>query len=374
MTHDITINADGVAEAAFAGKEGKYNPAWHGLGELFTDAMTSAQALEASHNDWRVVQEYMYTERAVQEMLLTMTKGHAEGANVWSLDFQQEMLKLQRGKTLVNIREDTRLELGVVTKQYKVVQNREAFEFLDSLVEEGEMQYESCFSLGGGKEVVILARMPQIYQVVSGDIQLPYILFNNCHDGTGAIQVGPCMMRAVCKNTKEIALQERTNGRRRIRNLSIPHKGKIQEKLETVKTILFAAQEKQREYNDHCVELASRQLTTAEWMEYLDIMCPQLSVNDPDYTERRARKIDETREAIRTLYHGPCQQTAPQTAWAAYNAVTEHIDHLPRRGATAAQKAEARFNVTMYGPGRDMKERAYLTACRFAGLEFATQA
>ena len=55
-----------------------------------------------------------------------------------------------------------------------------------------------------------------------------------------------------------------------------------------------------------------------------------------------------------------------RTAWAAFNAVTEHIDHLPRRGATPERKAEARFNVCLYGPGRDMKERAFQAAYRFA--------
>ena len=59
------------------------------------------------------------------------------------------------------------------------------------------------------------------------------------------------------------------------------------------------------------------------------------------------------------------------SAWAAFCAVTEHIDHLPRRGATQRQKAEARFNVCLYGPGRDMKQRAFEAACRFAGLALA---
>jgi hypothetical protein len=58
-----------------------------------------------------------------------------------------------------------------------------------------------------------------------------------------------------------------------------------------------------------------------------------------------------------------------RTAWAAFNAVTEHIDHLPRRGATPERKAEARFNVCLYGPGRDMKERAFQAACKFAENE-----
>jgi len=99
-------------------------------------------------------------------------------------------------------------------------------------------------------------------------------------------------------------------------------------------------------------------------------MCPELDPHDPDWTERREEAISATRLAIRDAWSNERQMLPgiERSAWAAFSAVTEHIDHLPRRGATRERKAEARFNVTLYGAGRDMKKRAFETACRFAGL------
>ena len=369
----ITFNAQtGKHEAAYAGKDGQLNPTWHGLGQYFTEAMDTLTAFTASGLDWRVVQEAVFSMRGVNGLLQSLMEGHAKGETVWSEEYQAKLVEKHRSASLINIREDTGLELGFVSKHYQVVQNVEAFRFLDSLIDEGAMQYEAAFSLQGGKQVVVLARMPQVYQVTEGDTQVPYILMNLCHDGTGAVRFGPCMTRTICWNTLQVALEEKTNGKRRVRELSIPHKGNIQDKLNQAKNILFASQAKQEEYNDKCILLAEKRMSTAEWVQFLDIMCPLMDEKDPDYTERRQEKLKETRQAIREAYRNERQDTAPESAWAAFCAVTEHIDHLPRRGANTLQKAEARFNTTFYGPGRDMKDRAFQTACRFAGIEVAT--
>ncbi len=346
MSHEITVREDGFAEAAFS-----LQPAWHGLGTTFDHAMDSREALTAAGLDWSVVSRPM----AVGKPGVIETPEGPVEKNIFT-----EVPNL-----LANVREDNGSFLGVVTDRYQIVQNTEAFEFLDALVQEHEMKYESAFSLCGGKKVVLLGQLPQVDEIVEGDSALRYVLMSLSHDGTGAIKFGPTAVRVVCANTYALAVKDKQG----VKELAIRHTGNIGEKLNQARKILGVAHEQFKEYTERSRDLAKYQLTTAEWLEYLNLLCPPLDARDPDYTERRAKRIGETRAAIQANYQGERQAIAGigGTAWAAYNAVSEHIDHLPRRGATQTRRSEARFNVVMYGPGRDMKQRAFEAACRFAG-------
>jgi hypothetical protein len=56
-----------------------------------------------------------------------------------------------------NIKESDSKVLGVITDIYKIIQNKEAFSFTDSLIDEG-CKYETAGSLQGGKKVWLLAK------------------------------------------------------------------------------------------------------------------------------------------------------------------------------------------------------------------------
>jgi len=329
MAHEITERTDGTAEAAFA-----LTPAWHGLGTVLDHPMTSAEAMTAAHLDWLVCQEPIFHQT---------DQGYTEIPNM-----------------MANIRSDNGLALGVVSDRYKVIQNVEGFNFLDTLIENHEMTYESAFSLRGGRQVVLLARLPQEDEIVPEDKLQRYVILSLNHDGTGAVNFGPVSTRVVCSNTYAMAEREGS-----MRGLSIRHQGSIDDKLTEARRILGLIQD---EFNGYAAEaelLARTPFDRLTFLEYLDILCPYLDERDPDYTPRRQSNIEDTRWKIRLAYENERQQTAPRTAWAAFNAVTEHIDHLPRRGATRAQRAETRFNVCLAGPGRDMKRRAFEAAKRF---------
>jgi len=332
MGHEITVREDGRAEAAFA-----LRPAWHGLGVVLDHPMTSAEALEAAGLNWRVEQVPVAAKYA----------SHYEDI---------------RG-VYANVRSDTHAVLGIVSGRYKVVQNDEAFAFLDRLIEDHQMEYESAFSLRGGKQVVLLARLPKSDQIVSGDEVLRYVLLSLAHDGEGSIRFGPTSVRVVCANTFALASKSKE-----VKSLSIRHSGDIDAKLQQARDILRQVNDQFDKYAEVGRELAKVRLSAGDWFRLLDVLCPLLDEADPDYTERRQNQLIKTRRGITQAFHNWTQASAPRSAWAAFNAVTEFIDHLPRRGATYRQKAEARFNVCLFGPGRDMKQRAFEAVCRIAGV------
>jgi len=57
-----------------------------------------------------------------------------------------------------NVREDTGAVLGIVSANYEVVDNRDAFRFLDALIG-SDMHFETAGSLWGGRRVWVLARV-----------------------------------------------------------------------------------------------------------------------------------------------------------------------------------------------------------------------
>ncbi len=357
MSHELTIREDGFVEAAYS-----LQPAWHGLGTVFDHVMSSAEALTAAGLDWQVKQDEVYR---YDKMFLKNKEEWSTGTKVEPvLGGTNEYVQIPG--YLLNVRRDNDLVLGMVSDQYKLVQNGEAFGFLDALVEGHEMRYESAFSLYGGRRVVMLAKMPGHREVVPGDPLLPYVLMSLSHDGTGAIKFGPTAVRVVCANTYALAERGHT-----LKELAVRHTGDIKSKLQAARDILGMADRQFAQYAEIGQVLAQRRLTREEWRHYLDMMCPELDPLDPDYTDRRAEAITETRHAIALCYRNERQDTAPETAWAAFNAVGEHIDHLPRRGASGERRAEARFSVCLYGVGRNMKQRALEAACKMAGVESA---
>ena len=185
MSAEITIRDDGTAEAAYA-----LTPAWHGLGEVVPAAMKSGQAQRLAQLDWTV------------------------GLAPVFLRFEDDdgtVRYEELPRRFATVREDrpgVAGYLGLVTDQYVIVQNREAFAFLDSIFDDHTMLYESAFSLRGGRIVVLVARMPKADTIVDGDGGHRYIMFSTHHDGTGAVNFGPTHVRPVCANTWKIALQE----------------------------------------------------------------------------------------------------------------------------------------------------------------------
>lgn len=336
MAHEITIRADQSAEAAFSRV-----PPWHGLGVVLDHPMTSEEAMKAAQLDWRV-----------EARPLAVCDGYLESRT------------LENRRAVVRC--DTNAVLGIVSDEYRILQNTEAFQFMDKLLEDEVMKYEAAFSLYGGRTVVLVGRMPEIDYITDSDTTLRYILLSTSHDGSSAVRFGPTSVRVVCANTYSLALKQ--GG---IHSWSIPHRAGIESKLEEARKIICDVRKQFDIYVERARQLARVRWSDEQFTTFLDIMCPRIPPEDPDYTVPRARAIEVTRSNITELYyHDECQSdpSVYRTAWAAVNAVVQHIDYLPRRGATWRNRAEARFNVALYGTGRNMKVRAFEAARRISQL------
>lgn len=289
---------------------------WHGLGTGVQEAPDSREALRLAGLDWSVVQEPIYTGR----------KELVEGYKA-------------------NVRDSDRKPLGVVTDRYRVIQNREAFAFTDSLLGEG-VRYETAGSLLGGRKVWLLARMPHEY-IISGERISPYLLFSNTHDGSGAVRVALTPIRVVCSNTLNLALVTAK------RSWSMIHTGNVRSRMKEAEDTLLLAGQYMDSLGKEFEALRKKKLSDRQVMEYIEILLPL----EEGSTPQQEKNIRRLREDMKMRYfNAPDLQDVGKNAYRFINAVSDFATHAQPLRKTAGYK-ENLFLKTV--EGNPLTDRAY---------------
>ncbi len=292
--------------------------AWHGLGNVVHGALSTAEAIVAAGLDWDVEE---------CPLLVPGLNGPVE---------------VPEHKALM--RSSDRRILGVVGKGYMPLQNRDAFAFFDGFVSSGEATLESAGALKRGQRVWVLAKInTPPAEVISGDEISTYLLLSNSHDGSLAIGVNYTPIRVVCNNTLSLALGKAELGASIIK---IKHTAHSREALAIIR---------------ESVELASRSFSfTVE--QYRKLAQTTMGVSG---FERYVRKVFDVPEIDGEMPRawgellerfevgrGLEIPGVRGTAWAAYNAVTEWVQHVRGRNA------ESRLDAAWFGEGRRIRDKA----------------
>lgn len=260
---------------------------WHGLGTKVEEAPTSADAIRLAGLDWEVSSEPIYT---------------ADNIEIPNMK--------------ANIRNTDRSVLGVVTDRYKLVQNAEAFEFTDSLINE-DVRYETAGSLKNGKVVWMLAKMPE--RKILDDKFDPYICFTNSFDGSGAIRACMTPIRVVCNNTLNIALKDAT------RCWSTRHVGDMSSKLVEAQHTLGLANNYMDELTCEAQQLVETKITDAELEKIFDELYP---IDVEKDSQRKINNVLDFKDKLFKCYCMPDIAQYKGTAWGVMNATTDLVDHI----------------------------------------------
>lgn len=258
---------------------------WHKLGTIVDKAPTSADALKLAGLDWNVESREVYDK----------------AGNVIPSFF-------------ANTRDSDEKVLGIVGAKYKIVQNKEAFEFTDALIGEG-ITYETAGSLKEGKTIWLLGKMPERYIV--GDKFEPYICFTNTHDGTGAVRVCMTPIRVVCNNTLNLALSGAT------RNWSAVHSTNIDKKLNEARLTLLLANEYLAKLDEEADKLANEKMSEGEMRDTLK----KIFDVDSNASKRQKENSEIIQEQIMICTLSPDLIKFANTKWGFINAVSDWVDH-----------------------------------------------
>jgi phage/plasmid-like protein (TIGR03299 family) len=176
--HNLNFNSDIGRYSFVSAKE----PAWHHLGQILDHVFTAKEAIEFGGLDFTVEKQRLLTER-------------------W----------LDVPNYFATVREDNNDVLGLVGKDYTIVQNRDVFSFFDQIVGAGKAIYETAGCLGKGGVIFITAKLPK--QIVIGkDSPIEnYLVLCSSHDGSMAITAFFTPVRVVCQNTLNAAFNNNSN-------------------------------------------------------------------------------------------------------------------------------------------------------------------
>lgn len=193
MAHNINFNEQTGQHSFFSVKQ----KAWHGLGQIVEEYPTSKEALQFAGLDYEVIKSPLFTQSRA------MTVGNA-GELIAGMD-------IAIPNYYATMRTDNNTVLGVVGRDYSIVQNRDAFSFFDAIVGGEGMQYETAGALGNGERIFITAKLPGYIKVGSDDYIEKYLFLTTSHDGSGSITAAFTPVRIVCQNTLGAALRNGSN-------------------------------------------------------------------------------------------------------------------------------------------------------------------
>jgi phage/plasmid-like protein (TIGR03299 family) len=326
----------GAREFEF-GVTGSGRPAWHGETVVHEGEMYADDVLERYGFDFEVVKRPMYVPPLDQDIHTRYGERHHRynTENLIEVPDQFAMVRTSDNKVL-----------GTVGNVYEPVQNREAFAFINSLVENSRVVIEAAVSLRGGKLIMITARRPENV-LIAGEEVVPYLNFANGHDGKIPIVMMASPVRGVCMNTFRLAIKEAVS------NYRIRHTRTALHKLQRAREALdisFKPSELDAELADVAAELrreGDRALDVAEnYTERFQQIGNDLAsfkMNNrqfenfikklvPITDEHGAKGIttrEEKRAEIRSLWMSePNLENIRNTAWGALNAVVQYSDHM----------------------------------------------
>ena len=328
MAHELTENKNGEIEMFYAGEV-----PWHRLGTKVEGLLTSHEALQAAHLDWNVNFGEIYTGMDID--------GNHNLIDKWRRTF----------------RDDNDNTLGIVGSRYTILQNYEAFDFMDELLGEIGANYETAGSLKGGKSIWLMVRLPDHITIADGDDLIPYLVLKNSHDGSGAVTIAATMVRVVCANTLTMAL-----GGHNANKFKIRHTASMHNRVDSAREAIRLVNSELVTYSDTFRNMLNVELTEEMFEEYV------LEVTGVDIEKTRGKNIYDT---IENLYlTEETNQTGDMTGtlWAAYNAISYWTDHERGLNQYGRRKDNADENA-LFGSGAVMKQKAYDEAVKLTVVQ-----
>ena len=270
MEHDTMFSGNGIRP-------------WHGLGTVIDGTVNSDEAIKLANLGWDVIQQPVFLK---------------DGTEI--PDF------------FVNVRSDTNDVLGMVKSKYKIVQNKDAFEFTNNIIENSrgvECRYETAGSLFNGKRTFMLVRLPDVDLV--GDTTENYLCVSNSHDGTTGLIASVSCVRVVCSNTLQLAI----NGAQRTWNLR--HTESIKGKQAEAEQALGLALNYTERVKEDAIKMAGEKVREEAFFREL--------FKKMNLSEKSTEKVGLT---IADIYHNKEDlQNFKGTAWGLYNAVADFVSN-----------------------------------------------
>ena len=242
------------------------------------------------------------------------------------------------------VRTDTQDLLGIVSKQYEIVQNESLLRMAEFIREEVDM--DTVVVLSDGGKVAFTATLRGATQdIVRGDTVKRRIVGFLGHDGKTGCGAMFTNIRVVCTNTLAAALSTRDA------KVSIRHKTGANDNFDQLIKSIDTARET---FNNEVELFRTFAETPIEQGDFRELLERVYASEIPE-----GKQIDDLRKypKLRRAYVGGLGQRefAPYTMWSAVNAITE-VETSTQTGTRAQQRRQ--FARANFGGGLTTSRRA----------------
>ncbi|MEE8384450.1 MAG: DUF932 domain-containing protein, partial [Dehalococcoidia bacterium] len=209
-------------------------PAWHGLGILWPEEASPAEAAKMVGWDWEVEKAPLYAIVG-------------DGVRV-PVDGQ-----------FAAYRTDDQSILGVVSKKHQTLQPADFVEFVCAMADtDKRINVESCGTLSGGRRQWMLVKSDSLIELGSGGDQIqPYYHFYQGLDGGCGLWGLPTGIRVQCRNTQNMAVAQGRALRAQGLAFGFPHTCDLMTRLAEAKVIVDRMADSTKEWAKEAQVLAT---------------------------------------------------------------------------------------------------------------------
>lgn len=265
------------------------------------------------------------------------------------------------------VRSDNGKAVGVVGKDYAVVQNDEIFGFLTDLAQfDLEVKMVAGGALGGGEIVWALARVPSLALDFKGDNVDTLLMVSNGHAGNATLKVDAYTMRKICSNGMH-ALTVDKSGLTIGKGWNLKHTVGISDRFAQAQGVV------QKLGRDHATTLATFEALAGipATFQTVEALAEKVYGKTPEEKGKKRTIATDRLSDLRTIWNSPTNKglETQDTLWTAVNALTEWMEHesITRDGNYTQEESRLKGNY-LDGTAASYKEKAYTYALSMAGL------
>ena len=285
---------------------------WHAIGKDVTECKDMEQVLRKSGLDYDVYKEPV----GVQD-----DKDRFEAVP----------------NRFVTMRDTDRHMYDVVSDKFEVVQNRQAFDFVNYMGD--ELQYEKAGETANGM-VYVIGKLPKVN--ILGDSFEPHVLFRNGFTGKVKITAAICPLRVVCQNQFNFAFKDTEN------TVTVRHVQNAERKLEEAREVLKMSADYMQEITRMAEQYVGVKLTPEQLGRVLEDLFPSDKTGEMNAYKRN--RLEVAREQFKKAYNADDNGNFRGTGWGVINAYTDYITHREPTGNTET-KEEGKFMTVTFNPG-----------------------
>jgi phage/plasmid-like protein (TIGR03299 family) len=294
-------------------------PAWHGLGHVFTETVTTSERMLdlAGLSNWNVREEDVQVVNSPHARFVVPAKA------------------------IVATMSDGDRVLGVTGERYEIVSNEDAFAFLQSLHDGA--RWETAGAIKGGRVVfgsMAFSRDFVLDPEGASDKVESYLLVYTSHDGSTGVAGGVTPVRAVCENTLNVAMGNIKQ------TFKMRHTAKVAERMAAEAALWRHANTYMDAFEVEAQTLFATKATDAQFFGIVDDLFPM-----PEDNKKGAMTKWENRRGLFTqAWNGAPNAAIKGTAWGVFNALTE----ANQWGRSVRSTANGAENFAAAGAGFDI--------------------